>query len=102
LLQIFADVSTHLFHVWVLHRQIFGAAIVCTADFYSTYSLIAYTLTHFFQKPLALAKILGVYSIGFKNSKTGSSKRMDVVVMENLLYGRNFSQVSHGYILIVT
>ena len=45
------------------------------------------------QRPLALAKILGAYSIGFKNSKTGSSKRMDVVVMENLLYGRNFSRV---------
>ena len=45
------------------------------------------------QRPLALAKILGAYSIGFKNSKTGSSKRMDVVVMENLLYGRTFSSV---------
>ena len=49
------------------------------------------------QKPLALAKILGAYSIGFKNSKTGSSKRMDVVVMENLLYGRSFSQVCVKY-----
>ena len=39
------------------------------------------------QRPLTLAKIVGTYSIGFKNSKTGNSKRLDVVVMENLLYG---------------
>ena len=39
------------------------------------------------QRPLALAKIVGAYSIGFRNTKTGSSKRLDVLVMENLLYG---------------
>ena len=45
------------------------------------------------QRPLALAKILGAYSIGFKNSRTGSSKRMDVVVMENLLYNHSIARV---------
>ena len=39
------------------------------------------------QNPLLLAKILGMYTVGFKNTKTGNSKRIDVVVMENLLYG---------------
>lgn len=39
------------------------------------------------------AKILGAYSIGFRNTKTGNSKRLDVLVMENLLYGHNTSKV---------
>ena len=39
------------------------------------------------QRPLLLAKILGIYTVGFKNTKTGNSKRLDVVVMENLLCG---------------
>lgn len=39
------------------------------------------------QRPLSLAKIVGAYSIGFRNTKTGNSKRLDVLVMENLLYG---------------
>ena len=42
------------------------------------------------QRPLVLAKILGVYSIGYRNTKTGNSKRLDVIIMENLLYGHNY------------
>ena len=41
----------------------------------------------FVQRPLLLAKILGIYTVGFKNTKTGNSKRLDVVIMENILYG---------------
>jgi len=40
-----------------------------------------------------LAKILGVYSIGYRNTKTGNSKRLDVIVMENLLYGHKSTKV---------
>ena len=45
------------------------------------------------QRPLALAKILGAYTIGYRNTRTGNSKRLDVIVMENLLYGRKSSKV---------
>ena len=45
------------------------------------------------QRPLALAKILGVYTIGYRNTRTGNSKRLDVIVMENLLYGMKSSKV---------
>ena len=41
----------------------------------------------FAQRPLLLAKILGIYTVGFKNSRSGDSKRLDVVIMENILYG---------------
>ena len=54
------------------------------------------------QRPLALAKIFGAYSIGFKNSRTGHSKRMDVVVMENLLYGHNISRVKHPNLVLLS
>ena len=47
----------------------------------------------FWQRPLVLAKILGVFSIGYRNTRTGNSKRLDVIVMENLLYGRKSSKV---------
>ena len=45
------------------------------------------------QRPLALAKILGAYTVGYRNTRTGNSKRLDVIVMENLLYGRKSSKV---------
>jgi 1-phosphatidylinositol-3-phosphate 5-kinase len=45
------------------------------------------------KRPLALAKILGAYTIGYRNTRTGNSKRLDVIVMENLLYGRKSSKV---------
>ena len=45
------------------------------------------------QRPLLLAKILGMYTVGFKNTKTGDSKRIDVIVMENLLCGCKYQKV---------
>ncbi|KAF7727960.1 1-phosphatidylinositol-3-phosphate 5-kinase [Apophysomyces ossiformis] len=45
------------------------------------------------QLPTVLAKILGFYSIGYKNSATGKSMRMDVLVMENLFYQRNVKKI---------
>lgn len=48
----------------------------------------------FSELPTVLAKILGFYSIGYKNSATGKSMRMDVLVMENLFYQRNVKKVS--------
>ncbi len=46
-----------------------------------------------FPETFTLAKILGAYSIGFRNSRTGSSKRLDVLVMENLLYEHSINKV---------
>lgn len=48
----------------------------------------------FSELPTVLAKIFGFYSIGYKNSATGKSMRMDVLVMENLFYQRNVKKVS--------
>ncbi|XP_075789931.1 1-phosphatidylinositol 3-phosphate 5-kinase isoform X5 [Pelodiscus sinensis] len=45
------------------------------------------------KKPTALAKILGVYRIGYKNSQNNTEKKLDLLVMENLFYGRKMSQV---------
>ncbi|KAI9263873.1 hypothetical protein EDC94DRAFT_517712 [Helicostylum pulchrum] len=47
----------------------------------------------FRELPTVLAKIFGFYSIGYKNSVTGKSMRMDVLVMENLFYQRNIKKV---------
>ncbi|KAG1149379.1 hypothetical protein G6F37_002529 [Rhizopus arrhizus] len=47
----------------------------------------------FSELPTALAKIFGFYSIGYKNSSTGKSMRMDVLVMENLFYQRNVKKI---------
>lgn len=47
----------------------------------------------FSELPTVLAKIFGFYSIGYKNSATGKSMRMDVLVMENLFYQRNVKKV---------
>ncbi|GFR67630.1 1-phosphatidylinositol-3-phosphate 5-kinase [Elysia marginata] len=44
------------------------------------------------EQPTALAKILGVYRIGFRNSQTNHALRQDVLVMENLFYNRRISQ----------
>lgn len=38
-------------------------------------------------KPTALAKIVGVYRLGFKNSATNNSFRMELLIIENLFYG---------------
>lgn len=47
------------------------------------------------QRPTALAKILGVYRIGYKNSQNNTEKKLDLLVMENLFYGRKMAQVRH-------
>ncbi|GAB1606466.1 1-phosphatidylinositol 3-phosphate 5-kinase-like isoform X1 [Argonauta hians] len=44
------------------------------------------------QKPTVLAKILGVYTIGFRNNQTSTVMKQDLLVMENLLYNRKVSQ----------
>lgn len=44
-------------------------------------------------QPMLLAKIVGVYRIGFRNSVTGHAQKRDVLVMENLLYKRRVSMV---------
>lgn len=40
-----------------------------------------------------MAKILGVYRIGYKNSQNNTEKKLDLLVMENLFYGRKMAQV---------
>lgn len=46
----------------------------------------------FHRLPTAIAKIFGLYHIGFKNA-SGKTVKLDVVVMENLWYGRKVSRV---------
>ncbi|XDV30332.1 hypothetical protein PO909_033271 [Leuciscus waleckii] len=45
------------------------------------------------KRPTALGKILGVYRIGYKNSQNNTEKKLDLLVMENLFYGRKMAQV---------
>ena len=45
------------------------------------------------QKPTALAKILGVYRIGYRNTQTNAALKQDLLVMENLFYNRDITQV---------
>ncbi|KAI7881566.1 hypothetical protein K492DRAFT_161464 [Lichtheimia hyalospora FSU 10163] len=47
----------------------------------------------FSELPTVLAKIFGFYSISYKNTVTGKSMRMDVLVMENLFYQRKIKQI---------
>lgn len=44
------------------------------------------------QRPSALAKIVGVYRIGFRNQQTNNAMKQDLLVVENLFYNRNISQ----------
>ncbi|XP_033727626.1 1-phosphatidylinositol 3-phosphate 5-kinase-like [Pecten maximus] len=44
------------------------------------------------QKPTALAKIVGVYRIGFRNTHTNRALKQDLLIMENLFYNRKISQ----------
>ncbi|KAK3088070.1 hypothetical protein FSP39_014286 [Pinctada imbricata] len=44
------------------------------------------------QRPTALAKIVGVYKIGFRNSQTNNAMKQDLLVMENLFYNRKIAQ----------
>ncbi|KAJ0523447.1 putative 1-phosphatidylinositol-3-phosphate 5-kinase chromatin regulator PHD family [Helianthus annuus] len=43
--------------------------------------------------PTCLAKILGIYQVVIKHMKGGKETKMDVLIMENLLYGRNLSRL---------
>lgn len=47
----------------------------------------------FHDLPTALAKILGFYQIQIKNSTTGKSFKMDVIIMENLFYETKTSRI---------
>ena len=47
----------------------------------------------FLQKPTVLAKIVGVYRIGYRNSQTNTALKQDLLVIENLFYDRNVKQV---------
>ena len=40
-----------------------------------------------------LAKIVGVYRIGYRNSQTNTALKQDLLVIENLFYDRNVKQV---------
>jgi len=44
------------------------------------------------QRPTLLAKMLGIYRIGYKNSHTSATMRQDVLVMENLFYDRKIDK----------
>lgn len=46
-----------------------------------------------FQKPTALAKILGFYKVGFQNPVTNTAQKLDLLVQENLFYKRRIAQV---------
>lgn len=53
-----------------------------------------YTSTAFQRaRPTALAKTYGIFKIGFRNGVTGRSMHMNVLVQENLFYGRHFAKV---------
>lgn len=43
--------------------------------------------------PTCLAKILGIYQVTVKHLKGGKEMKMDLMVMENLFFGRNISRV---------
>ncbi|KAM7459316.1 hypothetical protein LguiA_036310 [Lonicera macranthoides] len=43
--------------------------------------------------PTCLAKILGIYQVTIKHLKGGKESRMDVLVMENLLFRRNITRL---------
>uniref|UniRef100_A0A7N0UWF1 1-phosphatidylinositol-3-phosphate 5-kinase n=1 Tax=Kalanchoe fedtschenkoi TaxID=63787 RepID=A0A7N0UWF1_KALFE len=45
------------------------------------------------KSPTCLAKILGIYQVVSKNLKSGKESRMDVLVMENLLYKRTIRRL---------
>lgn len=43
--------------------------------------------------PTCLAKVLGIYQVTTKNAKGGKEVRMDLMAMENLLFGRNITRL---------
>ncbi len=52
--------------------------------------------------PTTLAKIAGVFRIGYKNTQTGQAMRQDVLVMENLFYARKVSRIFDLKVLTIT
>ncbi|XP_014674475.1 PREDICTED: 1-phosphatidylinositol 3-phosphate 5-kinase-like [Priapulus caudatus] len=48
---------------------------------------------HTEKKPTVLAKILGVYRIGYRNTQNNTASKQDLLVMENLFYDRKVSQI---------
>ena len=48
---------------------------------------------HVLKLPSVLAKIFGYYRVTFRNSKTGQSYKLDLLVMENLFYNKNISRI---------
>ncbi|ESP03190.1 hypothetical protein LOTGIDRAFT_137860 [Lottia gigantea] len=44
------------------------------------------------KRPITLAKIVGVFRIGFRNTLTNSANKQDLLVVENLFYNRKISQ----------
>ncbi|KAJ8396293.1 hypothetical protein AAFF_G00018700 [Aldrovandia affinis] len=63
------------------------------APHYFTYITGAVQQKVLSRPPHRLAKILGVYRIGYKNSQNNTEKKLDLLVMENLFYGRKMAQV---------
>ncbi|CAL1399568.1 unnamed protein product [Linum trigynum] len=45
------------------------------------------------RSPTCLAKILGIYQVASKHLKSGKESKMDVLVMENLLFRRNVTRL---------
>jgi 1-phosphatidylinositol-3-phosphate 5-kinase len=43
--------------------------------------------------PTCLAKVLGIYQVTTKNEKGGKEVRMDLMEMENILFGRNIKRL---------
>lgn len=48
----------------------------------------------FHDLPTVLAKIFGLYQIQIRNSLTGKTIKLDIIVMENLFYNRKMTRVS--------
>nr|XP_016440438.1 PREDICTED: putative 1-phosphatidylinositol-3-phosphate 5-kinase FAB1C [Nicotiana tabacum] len=45
------------------------------------------------RSPTSLAKVLGIYQVSVKQMKGGRETKMDLIVMENLFFGRTISKV---------
>lgn len=56
----------------------------------------------FYQLPTILAKILGVYTIRYRNSATGKDSSHNLVVMENLFYDRTISRVNFHSVSVLS
>ncbi|XP_031114168.1 putative 1-phosphatidylinositol-3-phosphate 5-kinase FAB1C [Ipomoea triloba] len=51
------------------------------------------TDSHSSRSPTCLAKVVGIYQVAVKHLKGGKETKMDLIVMENLFYGRSISRV---------